>query len=167
MELHMHSHRLEHRRPDWAAAAASGFVGGAILMVLELFWSTMPAGASPWSTSHRIAAIVLGSDTLQSSDFSIGVVGVALITHYVLGIAFGMVLGAIVAPFHFDSSAGMALAVGAVFGLILYLFNFYGMASLFPWFAGMRGWTTLLGHLIFGMATAVMYMKLERPELGR
>lgn len=167
MELRMHSHRLEHRRPDWVAAAASGFVGGAILMVLELLWSTMPAGANPWITSHRIAAIVLGSDTLQSSAFSVGVVGVALITHYVLGIAFGMILAAIIAPFHFDSSAGMALAIGAAFGLILYLFNFYGMASFFPWFADMRGWATLIGHLIFGMATALMYMNLERPVLGR
>jgi hypothetical protein len=167
MELHMHSHRLEHRRPDWAAAAASGFVAGALLMVLELFWSNMSQGASPWSTSHKIAAILMGSDALRSEDFSIGVVGVALITHYVLGIVFGIILAAIIAPFHFDSSMGMALSVGAAFGLILYLFNFYALASLFPWFAGMRGWASLIAHLIFGTVAALMYMKLERPELAR
>lgn len=168
MELHMHSHRLEHRKPDWVAAAASGFVAGAILMVLELLWSAMVQGTDPWGTSHRVAAIVLGDGALRSStDFSAGIVGVALVTHYVLGIVFGLLLGAIIAPFHFDSSTGMALLVGAVFGLILYLLNFYALAAMYPWFADMRGWPALFAHLIFGMAAALMYVKLERPEFAR
>jgi hypothetical protein len=164
MELHMNSHRWEHRMPDWPAAAVSGFVAGAVLMVLELLWSTMTMDTSPWVTSHMIAAIVLGPDTLQSADFSVTVIALALATHYVLGIVFGMVLAAIIAPFHFDSSAGMVLLTGAIFGLVIYLLNFYGMVLFFPWFAGMRGWATLAAHLIFGMAAAVMYWKLERER---
>lgn len=167
MELHWHSHHLEHRRPDWVAAAASGFVAGAILMVLELFWSAIVQDSNPWVTSHKIAAIVLGPEVLRSSAFSVGIVGVALIIHYALGIAFGLVLAAIVAPFRFDSSVGMALLAGAVFGLILYLINFYVLTSIFPWFADMRGWPSLIANLFFGMALAVMYMKLERPEFAR
>jgi hypothetical protein len=172
MELHLRSHHLEHRRPDWVAAAASGFVAGAILMVLELFWSAIVQDGNPWVTSHKIAAIVLGDDVLQPADFrpadfSVGIVGVALIIHYVLGIAFGLVLAAIIAPFRFDSSIGMALVVGAVFGLILYLINFYALTSVFPWFADMRGWETLIANLIFGMAVALLYIKLERPEIAR
>lgn len=167
MELHLHSHHLEHRRPDWVAAAASGFVAGAILMVLELFWSAIVQDSNPWVTSHKIAAIVLGTDVLRSADFSVGIVGVALIIHYALGIAFGLVLASIIAPFRFDSSIGMALLVGAVFGLLLYLINFYVLTSVFSWFADMRGWATLIANLLFGMALAVMYMKLERPEIAR
>lgn len=167
MELHMHSHRWEHRMPDWAAAAASGLVAGAILMVLELLWSTVPQGGNPWTTSHKIAAIALGRDVLQSADFSLGVVGVALIIHYVLGIVFGLILSAIVAAFHLDSSMGAAMLAGAVFGLLLYLLNFYIISALFPWFADMRSWATLIAHLIFGMAASLMYMKLERPEFAR
>jgi hypothetical protein len=167
MELRMHSHHLEARAPDWLAAAVSGFAAGAVLMVLELLWSTMGMDVSPWATSHRIAAIVMGPDVLQSTDFSFSVVAVALATHYVLGIVFGMVLSAIIAPFHFDSSAGMGLLAGAVFGLAIYLLNFYGMVRFFPWFADMRGWATLAAHLIFGMVAAVMYWKLERRGLDR
>lgn len=167
MELHLRSHHLEHRRPDWVAAAASGFVAGAILMVLELFWSAIVQDSNPWVTSHKIAAIVLGTDVLRSADFSVGIVGVALIIHYALGIAFGLVLASIIAPFRFDSSIGMAMLVGAVFGLLLYLINFYVLTSVFSWFADMRGWATLIANLIFGMALAVMYMKLERPEFAR
>jgi hypothetical protein len=167
MELHFHSHHLEHRTPDLVAAAASGFVAGAILMVLELFWASIVQDRNPWVISHKITAIVMGSDVLRSGEFSVGVVGVALIIHYVLGIAFGLVLAAIIAPFHFDSSIGMSLAVGAVFGLILYLINFFVLTSIFPWFADMRGWPTLFANLIFGMALAVIYMKLERPAIAR
>jgi hypothetical protein len=167
MDLHLHSHRLAHRMPDWVAAAASGLVAGAILMVLELLWSVVPRGGNPWTVSHKIAAILLGPEVLRSGDFSLGVVGVALIVHYILGIAFGLILAAIIAPFHLDSSKGMTLSAGAAFGLLLYLFNFHILAAAFPWVADMRGWAALIAHLIFGMAAALMYAMLERPPLAR
>jgi ribose/xylose/arabinose/galactoside ABC-type transport system permease subunit len=166
MELHMHSHHWEHRLPDWPAAAIAGFGAGAILMVLELLWSTLAAGGNPWETSHMVAAIVMGPDVLQSATFSVGVVGVALVVHYVLGMVFGLILGAIIAPFHFDSSIGMLMMVGAVFGLVLYMFDFYGMVHFFSWFAEMRSWATFAAHVIFGMATALIYWKLERTAAG-
>ncbi|MNK04317.1 hypothetical protein D3C87_221780 [compost metagenome] len=164
MELHMHSHHWEQRMPDWTVAAVSGFAAGAVLMVLELLWSTIIMGTSPWVMSHMIAAIVLGQDALQSTDFSLEVVGVALATHYVLGIGLGLILAAIIVPFRFDSSIGMVLLTGAVFGVLIYLFNFYGMVRFFTWFAELRGWTTMLGHVIFGMVAAAMYWKLEQVK---
>ncbi len=164
MELHMHSHRWEHRSPDWTVAAVSGFAAGAVLMVLELLWSTIIMGSDPWETSHMIAAITMGQAALQSTDFNLMVVAVALCTHYVLGIAFSLILAAIIVPFRFDSSLGMVLLTGAVFGLVLYLFNFYGMVQFFSWFADMRGWATLSAHVIFGLIAAAMYWKLEQVE---
>lgn len=161
MELHMHPHGWDARAPDWAAAAVSGFAAGAIMMVVELLWTTNLMGVTPWTISHKIGAILLGTDALRSHEFSIIVVGVALVTHYVLGIVFGMILAAIIAPFHFDSSPSMVLAIGAVFGLLLYLLNFYGMVRLYPWFMELRGWPTLIAHLIFGMTAATLYRKLE------
>jgi hypothetical protein len=68
--------------------------------------------------------------------------------HFVLGAILGCVLCAIIAPFQLDSSVGMSLLVGAVFGLVVYLFNFYVMTSAFPWFVDQRGWHTLVApHL--------------------
>lgn len=164
MELHTHTHHWAHRAPDWPAAAVSGFAAGAVLMVVELLWSAMIMGTNPWATSHMVAAIVAGPDALQVADFNFSLVAIALATHYVLGIVFGLALAAILALFHLDSSAGIALLVGAVFGLALYLINFYGMVALFPWFADMRGWATVAAHLIFGMAAALFYRRLERPH---
>ncbi|MNH46053.1 hypothetical protein D3C79_1086840 [compost metagenome] len=56
------------------------------------------------------------------------------------------------------------MLTGAVFGVLVYLFNFYGMASFFTWFAEIRGWTTMLAHVIFGMVAATMYWQLEKVE---
>lgn len=164
MELHLHSHRWVARQPDWAAAAVAGFGAGGILMVLELLWEAMATGRDPWLTSRMIAALVMGWDVLQSGGYSLNVLVSALAVHYVLGIAFGVLLAAIIAPFHLDSSVGMVLLTGAVFGAVLYLFNFYVMASAFNWFADLRGWPTLVSHVLFGMAAAYIYNVMERRK---
>lgn len=59
----------------------AGLAAGAVLMVLELFWSTVFMGDSPWRASHMIAAIVMGSDVLPSSHFSPSIVAAALLAH--------------------------------------------------------------------------------------
>ena len=164
MELHTYTRHWTHRVPDWPAAAVAGLAAGAVLMVLELLWSVFFVGTEPWRITHMVAAIVMGPDALQVSDFSVRLMATALATHYVLGIIFGLVLAALIATFHLDSSPGKALLSGAVFALALYLLNFYGMVAVFPWFADMRGWTTVAAHLIFGMTVAIIYRQLERPE---
>lgn len=163
MEL-MHSHRWERRVPDWKVAAVSGFVAGAVLMVLEMLWAMLAGDGNPWLASHMVAAILMGPDVLQSVTFSLPIIIVALVTHYILGIAFGLILAGIIVPYRLDSSIGLVLLTGAIFGLVLYLFNFYGMVRVFEWFAEMRGLATLVAHLIFGMVAAAMYWKLEQPQ---
>ena len=163
MELEMRSHEHDWRRrlPDWTTAVCAGLVGGALLMVLELMWSASVNG-SPWATSHLVAAIVMGPDTLQSSAFSLGVVAVALATHYVLGVIFGVLLAIIIAGFHYEHDAAVLQIIGVVFGAALYLLNFHAMATFFPWMAELRGWATFIAHLIFGLAVVLTYQWLER-----
>lgn len=164
MQLHLPLHRWHAHAPDWRAAMAAGLVAGAALMVLELFWSMTSLGTSPWTMSHRIAAISMGSGVLHSSEFNVGIVAVALATHYILGVAFALVMAAIIASFRWDTRPGTALFAGGVFGLVLYLFNFFVMVGLFPWFAEMRSWAAVMGHLLFGMIAAGMYLRLARDH---
>jgi hypothetical protein len=166
MELHMQSHHYVRRLPDWSAAAVSGLAAGALLVLIELFWSTMVINVTPWSTTRMIAAIMLGRDVLQTSLFSIGTVAAALVIHFVLGAVLGMILAAIIAPFTLDSSLAMAMLAGAVFGLVVYMFNFHVMTTAFDWFVDARGWHTLIGHAIFGMAAAGCYWKLESRDVS-
>lgn len=167
MELHLQSHRWQARLPDWAAAAVAGFGAGGVLMLLELSWSAITNAADPWQATHMIAALVMSWDVLQTSGYSLGVTAAALLVHYALGVAFGVMLAAIIAPFRLDSSVALALAAGAVFGLLLYVLNFYGMAGVYTWFVALRGWPTAIAHVIFGMTAAFIYLKLERPSRPR
>jgi len=166
MELHMQSHHYVRRLPDWTAAAVSGLAAGALLLVLELFWSSMVSGVNPWVATRMIAAIVMGPEVLQTSLFSVGTVAAALLIHFVLGAVLGMILAAILAPFTLDSSLGLAMLAGAVFGVVVYVFNFYVMTRAFPWFVEVRGWHTFVGHLIFGVAAAACYWKLESKDVS-
>ena len=56
----------------------------------------------------------------------------------------------------------MLQTIGVVFGSALYLFNFHAMAAFFPWMADLRGWSTFIGHLVFGLTVVLAYPWLER-----
>jgi hypothetical protein len=155
-------HTPEHRAVDWPAAAVAGFGAGAILMVLDLFWSIVVTGSGPWAAPRMIAAIFMGPEVLQSPGFSLYVITVALIAHYAFGIVGGLVLAAISARLRLDANLGGAVLTGAALGLVLYFVNFYAVASVFPWFVEVRGWSTLLINLIFGVSAAALYWKLAR-----
>ncbi|KZE35165.1 hypothetical protein [Crenobacter luteus] len=161
MDLHMHSHQMTHRLPDWRAAALAGLAGGVVFLVLAMLMASL-TGAGLWSPTHHIAAIVMGPGALAApAAFDFGVALAALAVHFALAVAMGLLLGLVMAPFHFDSSWGMASLVGAVFGLAVYLVNFYGMTALYPWFAELRGWPMLIAHLAFGVVTADAYRQME------
>jgi uncharacterized membrane protein YagU involved in acid resistance len=171
MDVHMHSHAWWRRAPDWAAAIGAGLVAGAVLMVLDLLWSaTMSpsvAAGDPWRNTHRVAAIVLGPEALGGTGFDLAVVAVALATHYLLGIVFAVAFAVVIDGFHYESSLGVLLLMGVVFGTLLYLLDFYAMSNVFPWMAEMRGWATYIAHLVFGMTVALAYPALARRRAGR
>lgn len=153
------------RAMDWAAAAVSGFAAGAVLMVLDLLWSAIFSPDGLWRTSHMIAPIFSGAtDSLPTADyhFSVGVVAIALLTHYVLGVVFGLVLAAILVQLRFDTEPLKALLTGACLGLLLYVVNFQLLTAFFPWLAGLRGMATLAAHLVFGGVAGALYWRLKR-----
>ena len=155
------------RSADWTAAAVSGFAAGAVLMVLDLLWSAMFNPHGPWRTSHMIAPIFLGSDSLPAASyaFNFGVVAIALATHYALGILFGLALVAVMVQFDLDATPGRALLAGAVFGGILYVVNFDVLIGFFPWLVDLRGGDTLAAHVVFGCVAGLLYWRLKRTRV--
>jgi hypothetical protein len=162
MELHMHSHRWVARQADWTAAAIAGFGAGGILMLMEVAWAAI-RGGDAFLTTRMVAAMVMGWEVLQTPGYSLGILIAALAVHYVLGITFALMLAGLIAPFHLDSSHAMVVVTGMAFGVLLYVLNFYGMSGAFSWFSEIRGWPTLIGHMVFGGAAALFYRLLERP----
>jgi hypothetical protein len=149
---------------DWTAAAVSGFAAGAVLMVLDLFWSAMFHPDGPWRISHMIAPIFTGAASVPASgfEFSVSVVAIALATHYVLGIVFGLAMGIVLAQFQVDSTPGLALVAGVVMGGALYLVNFELLSGFFPWLVALRGTDTVAAHVVFGVVAALLYCRLKR-----
>lgn len=165
MELHLRLPWREHREVDWSAAAVCGLAAGAVLMVLELVWAASVSGEGPWRISQLIAAFTMGPQVVQQAPpyaFGAGIVTAALITHYLLGIVFGLALAFVIARFHDGAHLGTMQAIGGVFGAALYLINFYGATLLFPWFAELRGGSTFVAHLIFGVVASLLYWRLAR-----
>lgn len=167
MEMQLQGHQWSRRAPVWPAAIVAGLAAGAVLMVLELVWAAMLGDRDPWILSRHVAAIVMGREILQATTFDVVVVGVALATHYLLGIFSGLVVGALIAGFHWETSLGMMQAIGAAFGAVIYLVNFHVLTALFPWFSDLRGWATFIGHLVFGMSAALLYWWLSRRTVER
>lgn len=166
MDIPLHLHRWERRSFDWTAAAVAGFAGGAVLMALELLWSAFaPGTAGAWRLSQMVAALLLGPEAMWSTPhvFDLGTVATALVTHYMLGIGFGLVLGFVAAGLHGDDDTITLVGMGAVFGLLLYGLNFHLMVHWFPWFAELQGVGTAIAHIVFGVTAAVLYRRLARP----
>jgi hypothetical protein len=80
-----------------------------------------------------------------------------MVVHFVLSVLFVIPLVWIIGRF----GLGLALLVGAVYGLALYLVNFYPMTTFFPWFAMARNWVSITTHIVFGIVGAWVYMKLR------
>lgn len=158
------------RATDWTAAAVAGFAAGAVLMVLDLVWSGIFNPEGPWRTSHMIAPIFAGADSFRPSGaytFSVGVVAIALLTHYVLGILFGLVLAAGMVQLELDKAPGPALLGGVVMGTALYIVNFDLLVQFFPWLVHLRGADTLAAHVVFGAVAALLYWRLKRTGAER
>jgi hypothetical protein len=168
MELRLHLHRWERHEPDWSAAAVAGFAAGAVLMVLELLWAGLLSSSGPWRIPHLVAAIVLGPESLRApaEAFSVLVVAAALATHYLVGCVFGMALGFVSAGFRYDTCLGVLALGGVLFGALLYVFSFHIATQVFWWLVELRGWKTLLAHLIFGATASLLYWKLARHRAG-
>ncbi|CAN5421649.1 hypothetical protein BH20ACI1_BH20ACI1_04650 [soil metagenome] len=145
---------------NWKAAIIAGVVAGLIFLMLEMILVPLIGGGSPWGPPRMIAAIALGKDVLPPpADFALVPVMVAMIIHFILSIIFAVILALIISRL----GLGIAILIGAVFGLVLYFVNFYGFTAIFPWFAMARNGISIFSHIVFGAAAAWIYKAMARP----
>lgn len=144
-------------RLDISAALWAGVIGGLLFLVLEL--ALVPLmGMSVWAPLQMIGAIVLGRDVLPPpAEFSASVVLAAALVHFALSIIYAAILGMIIA----HRPMGVALGIGAIFGLALYLLNFYVFTGIYPWFADARNALSIGVHLAFGLSAAFVYVRVH------
>ena len=111
-----------------------------------------------------MAAMVMGEGVLPPpASFDLLIFMVAMIVHFVLSVMLAFVFAWAVSRWHLGF--GAAVALSAIFGLLVYLVNFYPItAILFPWFAMARNWITISSHIVFGMVLAWAYLAIARRE---
>lgn len=152
--------------PDWKAAVWAGLIAGLVFMMLEMIMVPLFLGGSPWGPPRMIAAIALGGSVLPNPPppptFDFGVIMTAVVVHLILSIVFAIALAFVIRRMEL----GMALLVGAAFGLVLYFVNFYGFTAVFPWFAMARNWVSIFSHIVFGAVAAWVYLRLVRPRVA-
>ena len=145
---------------DLSAAFWAGLIAGTLFLVTMLLLSANVLGSSD-IVYRMIAAIMRGEEVLSPSvAVDGGLIGSALVVHYALSLAFGLVVA--VAIHRWGLIVG--LLGGAALGLAVYTINFFSMSYFFPWFFPLRNWIWLLGHVLFGAAAGLTYELLEFDE---
>ncbi len=148
----------------WKAAVWAGLIGGAAFMMLEMIMVPLFGGGSPWGPPRMIAAIAMGKGVLPPpATFDIGVLMAAMAVHFPMAIVFTLILAWVVARF----DMGKSVLIGAVFGLLLYFVNFYGLTAIFPWFAMARNWITIFTHIMFGVIAVAAYKHFAKHNFQR
>ena len=114
-----------------------------------------------WVVIRLFASIILGESILAPpSTFSLSALSVSIITNFVLSIGFTFLIAFV---FH---RWGLLVGIlgGAIFGLGIYLVNFYSLSYFFPWFFALSSWPFVAIHIIFGAVAGGIYELLEVEE---
>lgn len=143
---------------DWRAAFWAGIAAGAVFLAVQMVLLPLLTGGSPWVVPRRIAAIVLGEGVLPPpATFDFTILLVAVLLHFFLSVIYALILAFIIHRW------GLIVGIlgGALFGLALYVVNFYTFSLLFPWFFPIRSWIDVLSHVLFGAVAGGVYEALE------
>lgn len=152
----MRAMRLDERSGVGSRAVAgliAGIIAGAVFIVFELIQAAVLA-PSPFVPLRLISAILLGQQSALPPPPMSGlgtVVPVGLIIHFILSSIYGVVFGVVASSIGFLRGNRWALiVVASVFGLGLWLFNFYVVGSIiFPWFLMTNPVVQFFAHTFF------------------
>jgi hypothetical protein len=144
---------------DWRAAVVAGLLAGSLTMLLWMILWMTATGGSLWTPFHHVAAILLGEGVLTPSQtIDSQVILTGLIVHLFYSVVCAIILAFIIHRW------GLVVGIigGALFGLALYIINYYTFSVFFPWFYPLRSWIALVGCVFFGAMAGGLYEAMER-----
>ena len=142
----------------------AGLLAGAVMVILSPILSWLN-GITLWEPPRLIAATVLGSSSVSSTDFALQPVVIGLIVHMitslVLGIIFGIVLNRVL---HLTTDFGLPIYVGLSYGLIVFFVAYFILLPfLNPTLRENYIPSLVAQNVIFGMCLGIFYTLL-RPK---
>ncbi|TAK76234.1 MAG: hypothetical protein EPO16_07555 [Dehalococcoidia bacterium] len=161
-------HRISH--VEAGSGVLHGAVGGAVagmaMAMVEMLWSAA-AGMGFWLPLRMIASVPLGT---MPPEISLGTaIPVGMITHMMLSMMFGIaVVGLLRFVPALRSSALVTIVVASLFGLMLWLVNFYAVAPAIgrDWFTDADKVQQFVAHTFaFGTVLGLyLVTMLDRSE---
>jgi hypothetical protein len=152
------THSDHHPTISWKAAIYAGLIAGLVFIVMEMVLVALVGGGSPLGPPAMISAIVLGPEVLPEQgtppEFLTG-----QIVHFVLSVILAVIFVLIVSRMALGT--GALIGIGVVYGIVVYLVNFYGMTAIYPWFAMARNAITFSSHIVFGAVLGWSYGALR------
>ena len=146
-------------RINTSAAIWAALIAGAVFLMLEMIMVPVFMGESPWGPPRMIAAIGMGKAVLPPpATFDVGIIMVAMLIHFALSVVLAFLFAFIAR----GRTVAVATMMGATFGLVVYVVNFYGMTALFPWFAMGRGWIGIFAHVMYGAVLGFVYASIAQ-----
>jgi uncharacterized membrane protein YagU involved in acid resistance len=119
----------------WAGhAAAGGVIAGIAFAAFEMIAGAVLMGVdNTFMPLRMIAGIVLGPQTLDPTFSLPSAVFVAVFVHLMLSVGFALIFVAVVQPTSTMRSTNTLLVSGSLYGLGLWLVNFYVIAPVMGW----------------------------------
>ncbi len=156
--------RVTRRPVDWHAAVWSGILAGVLFIVLDMTLVPLFGFGSPWEPVRLIAAIVLGPRVLPPpATFDLGIFLAAMAVHFSLSTLYALIRAWLLEGW----LPRLSPLLQGLFGLTLYLINFYGFTRLFPWFAEARNWISVLVHISWGIVLPLAYDEIAKRRRDR
>ncbi len=146
---------------DWLAILWAGLLSGLAMLILSIILPWMILG-DPLLIIRLMASLLLGPQVIPlRSGLVPGIYLVALITHFSLSLFFTVL---IVLVFH---RWGMLVAFigGAIFGLLIYIVNYFSFSTVFPWLRPYGNWMLLAANVLFGALAGTLYELFESPDI--
>jgi hypothetical protein len=154
--------RQESGRIDPVIVLIAGLGAGVVATVAQfvLWWLVeLPLLETFFRDVRLTAALVMGTSVLPPpSALQWEILLVATLIHFALSVTYALILAYLLGRLR----TAPTLFAGALYGLVIYVLNLYGLTLLFPWFTISRDWVTLLAHLAFGVALAGGYRLFSR-----
>jgi hypothetical protein len=112
-----------------------GIIAGLVFALFEMMAAAALMGpAAFWMPLRMIGAMLLGPQALEPAYPLVNAAAAGVGVHMLLSVAFGAVFALLVAQLRTLADTDQWLVVAAtIFGLVLWLVNFYVIAPLFGW----------------------------------
>lgn len=143
---------------DWKAASWSGLIAGFIFYLLNIFIVPIFLGGNMWVIVRLFASVFLGESILAPpANFDLTALLISITANLILSLGFTYLIAFILHQF------GLIVGIlgGAIFGVAIYLINFYSLSYFYPWFFAMGSWIFVLTHIFFGAIAGGIYELLE------